>query len=247
MKRMSIQEIALSVGATADLDSFWRLIHEQLEVRGVTSILYGAIASPRELEHLKLSKALIWKSSHRQEYFEAFDADALLDNDRTADHCVAQSGVMLWHDPKNWQDATLAEKKRASIERDLGMAIGFSVPSSLYSPSQAGGIGVSMPEVGLRDFHRFWEQEGRELIMLCGILDAGMRGHHLSELVNLSRREEECLTWLAVGLRPDRIAERLGVGEKSIEKYIAGARRKLKAATRDHAVAKALMLGIINP
>ena len=245
--RLSIQEVARKAGTAKDLDAFWRLIHDQLVVRGASSALFGVLASRRELEHMKLSKALIWRSSHSREFLEAFDADEIVDNDRTAGHCVADSEVMFWHDPRHWQDATPAEIKRAQKERDLGLAIGFTVPSSHFFPDQVGGAGISMPDVPLREFGRFWKEEGRELVTLCGILDAGMRGQHLAELVNLSAREKECLTWLAVGLRPDRIADRLGVGDKAVEKYVNGARRKLKAATRDHAVAKALMLGLIEP
>lgn len=245
--RQSIQEIARNASSLGDLDGFWSLIHEQLAVRGVSSAMFGVLASRRELEHLKLSQALIWRSSHKQEYFDAFDDNALLDNDLTADHCIRQNNLFFWHDPMNWKNASPSQIKRAQIERDLGLAIGFTVPSSYYFPAQVGGVGISMPDVPIGEFERFWRKEGRDLVTLCGILDAGMRGQHMSELVSLSPREVECLTWLAVGLRPDRIADRFGVGDKSIEKYIAGARRKLKARTRDHAVAKALMLGLINP
>lgn len=245
--RQNIQEIARNASAAHELDGFWSLIHGQLEQRGVSGVLFGVFASTRELEHLKLSKALIWKSSYKQEFFDAFDEGSLLDNDVTAEHCVRQNDLLFWHDMNNWQNASPMEIKRANIERDLGFAIGFTVPSSFYFPNQSGGIGISMPNVPVREFERFWKQEGRDLVTICGILDAGMRGQHMSEFVNLSKREVECLTWLAVGLRPEQIADRFGIGDKSIEKYIAGARRKLKARTRDHAVAKALMFGLINP
>lgn len=245
--RQSIQEVARTASALSDLDTFWELVHRQLEVRGVTSVLFGVLASTKELQHMRLSQALIWKSTHKKEFFEIFNPEHLLDNDVTADHCMSHNQLLFWQDPRNWENATPAEKRRASIERDLGLAIGFSVPASYYFPTQVGGIGVALPEIPLKEFDRYWQREGRELVTLCGILDAGMRGQHLSELVSLSKREAECLTWLAVGLRPDRIAEKLGVGDKSIEKYIAGARRKLRATTRDHAVAKALMLGLIEP
>lgn len=245
--RRNIPDIARTAGAMTDLDGFWDLIHGQLAVRGVTSVLFGVHASKKELRHLRLSQALIWKSSHRKEFFDIFEPEHLLDNDVTAEHCMTDNKLLFWHDPRNWEHATAAERKRASIERDLGLAIGFSVPASYYFPTQVGGIGVALPEVPLKEFDRYWQREGQELVTLCGMLDAGMRGQHLSELVSLSKREVECLSWLTVGLRPDRIADKLGVGDKSIEKYIAGARRKLRASTRDHAVAKALMLGLIDP
>lgn len=245
--RKSIQEIAVETSTLDDVNVFWSIIHEQLEVRGATSALFGVLASQRELEFRKLSSALIWKSSHKKEFFDAFDDDAVVDNDHTAQHCLMNNQVLFWHDPSDWQSATPAQKKRAEIERDLGLAIGITVPSSFYFPSQVGGVGIAMPDIPLSEFPRFWASEGQEVLTICGILDAGMRAQHLSQLVNLSKREVECLTWLAVGRRPQQIADRLGLSDKTIEKHFASARRKLRATTRDHAVAKALMLGLINP
>lgn len=245
--KKSVAEIAGEAAGTADMDDFWALLHGQFEVRGASSVLFAVLSSKLELEHRRMSQSLIWKSSHKKEFFDAFDINTLFDNDLTADHCIYQAEIMLWQQPSHWEDATPEQRRRADIERDLGLAIGFSVPSAYFTPRHLGGIGVAMPDVSLREFERFWKQEGRDLVALCGILDAGMRREHLGTLVNLSRREEECLTWLAVGLRTDRIADKLSVSEKAIEKYVASARRKLKAATRDHAVAKAIMLGLITP
>lgn len=245
--RKSIEEIAREAGTATNLDGLWSLIHEQLQVRGATSALVGVLASKRELDHQRLSRALIWKSSHKPEFFEAFRDEQLFDNDRTAAHCLSQSRLMFWHDPREWQHASPAQLKRNSIERDLGFSIGFTVPAAHFYPSQVGGIGVSLADVPLCDFDGYWKREGRELVTLCGLLDAGIRGSHMGEFVNLSTRERDCLVWLAVGLRPDRIANKMGVSEKAIEKYVLGARRKLKASTRDHAVAKAILLGVIDP
>ncbi len=245
--RKSIRQVSIEVSGLEDLDAFWAIIHDQLVVRGAASVLFGVLASQRELEHMRLSKALIWKSTHKKEFFEAFDGDSLLDNDRTAEHCLSDDQVFFWHDPAFWEQATPAEKRWAGIERDIGMAIGFTVPSSYHFCKQIGGIGVAMPDVPHKEFPLFWNEEGAELIALCGLLDAGMRGQHLGQLVNLTPYEKECLSWLSVGMRPQQIADKLGRTDCAVERYINSAREKLRARTRDHAVAKAIMLGLIEP
>ncbi|MBW8270378.1 helix-turn-helix transcriptional regulator [Caldovatus aquaticus] len=63
----------------------------------------------------------------------------------------------------------------------------------------------------------------------------------------LSPRERECLSWLAAGLRNDRIAERMGIARATVDLHLARARRKLGAATREQALAKALSFGLIEP
>ncbi len=65
--------------------------------------------------------------------------------------------------------------------------------------------------------------------------------------VTLSTREAECLLWLARGLRSAAIAERLSLAVVTVELHIKNARVKLGATTREHAVAKAITLGLIAP
>ncbi|MGD1925797.1 MAG: LuxR C-terminal-related transcriptional regulator [Paracoccaceae bacterium] len=62
----------------------------------------------------------------------------------------------------------------------------------------------------------------------------------------LAARERECLQWLAQGLKSDRIAERMGISDRTVEFHLRNARSKLNAATREHALAKALIGGLIE-
>lgn len=63
----------------------------------------------------------------------------------------------------------------------------------------------------------------------------------------LSEREAECLKWVATGLRTDRIAERLGLSNVTVEVCLGSAKRKLGASTRSHALALAIVRGLIDP
>ena len=240
-------ELTEKLRLAKDLDSFWSEAHAALEKRGVASIMYGAFSSTREAQTSRHSESMIWKSSHSEAFFDAFGLEAALDLDPSIDHCVASQDIMLWHHDSDWNAAPTALKKRVSIERDLGLHVGVTIPTTRFCPGHAGGIGVSIPEIKLAEFDKFWLDKGAEIIAICGLIDMGMRHQHMSNLVHLSPREKECLEWLAAGLRPDQIADRLLIGKKSIDKYILSARAKLNAATRDHAVAKALIFNIITP
>ena len=57
----------------------------------------------------------------------------------------------------------------------------------------------------------------------------------------LSPREEECIKWLASGLRTQQIADKLNIGEVTVNLYIQNARKKLGAKTRPQLVAKAIL------
>lgn len=63
----------------------------------------------------------------------------------------------------------------------------------------------------------------------------------------LSLRERECLLWLSRGLRTSAIADRLGIAQITVNLHFKGARRKLSAATREEALAKAILEDLIHP
>ena len=61
----------------------------------------------------------------------------------------------------------------------------------------------------------------------------------------LSRRERECLTWIAAGKTDWEIGAILGLSEKTVNVYVERAKRKLKVQTRTQAIVQALRGGII--
>lgn len=65
--------------------------------------------------------------------------------------------------------------------------------------------------------------------------------------IRLSRREIECLEWVARGLQDDRIAARLNISRSTVRLHISTARRKLKARTREQALVRAVLLKLIAP
>lgn len=67
-----------------------------------------------------------------------------------------------------------------------------------------------------------------------------------TEPKSLSRRERECLTLLAQGLRTQRIAERIAISPATIEFHFKSARKKLGALTREQALAISVQNGWVQ-
>ena len=63
----------------------------------------------------------------------------------------------------------------------------------------------------------------------------------------LTRREIECLSWLAKGLHSAQIASELNVARTTVDFHLTNARRKLKSTTREQAIARAVAASIIVP
>ncbi|WP_420470608.1 LuxR C-terminal-related transcriptional regulator [Brevundimonas sp. FT23042] len=61
----------------------------------------------------------------------------------------------------------------------------------------------------------------------------------------LTGRERDVLARFAQGLRPERIADRMGLSKRTVDMHAANARRKLKARTLAEAVATGVRRGLI--
>jgi len=64
--------------------------------------------------------------------------------------------------------------------------------------------------------------------------------------VRLTPRERECLVWAARGKTAWETSRILNNSESAVKKHLASAAEKLGARTRTHAVALALVRGIIE-
>lgn len=94
------------------------------------------------------------------------------------------------------------------------------------------------------------EQRQRHMEPLQNVAQAFHDNLHrplmLAENRRLSPREAECLEAVMRGQRTKQIAYQLGTNEKTVEKQLSSARRKLLARTNTQAAVKALVLGLIS-
>jgi len=63
----------------------------------------------------------------------------------------------------------------------------------------------------------------------------------------LTPRERDALRWLADGNRVDRIAQKMGLSNRTVEVHLANARARLGAKTREQALVLALRAGLFDP
>lgn len=68
---------------------------------------------------------------------------------------------------------------------------------------------------------------------------------NLHERLILSRRESQCLMWIADGKTDWEIGRILSIGESTVHKYVESAKLKLGSVTRSQAVVKAIKHGLV--
>lgn len=64
--------------------------------------------------------------------------------------------------------------------------------------------------------------------------------------MTLTRREAEALTWIANGATVKEAAVLMCIQPSTVQRHVANAKRKLGAETTPHAVAIAVLLGVVK-
>lgn len=221
MKDAAFLELEQALGTTTSGDACWSLCTDAFADIGVSGIGYGVVPLRGEAAAIGNTQAVFFRHSYGPEWEATFGASEVLDNDVTVDLLAAGHSEVFWHQTPE-DGISEAQKRQWHIEDDLGMAFGVSL--LLVDPrlgSVASGLGLCMSDVAGKDFDRYWQSYGSTARRMAHTLDYAMRGIARDALVQLSPRETDCLTYLAIGLRPDEIAFRLRISPKSLEKYVA--------------------------
>lgn len=221
---------------------------EFVRAHGVLGFFYGFAGLRVDLADLGYTAGLFHRHTYRPEWESTVGAKALLDNDHSIAAMDHGERVVEWL-PEDYAGfvATLApaQRRQFEAEADLGMLHGVSLLLDGH-PLGFSGMGLWYEtQPSARAFRHEWSEHGALLAGAANLLDQAVRGARPNLLVRLSPREIDCLSWLARGQRPSEICWRLGISEKTFEKHIASAKRKLKSRTRDQALAKAVLLNLL--
>jgi DNA-binding CsgD family transcriptional regulator len=183
-------------------------------------------------------------SSLPRPWDEHYKAQAFFRIDPAIAHCAQAVTPML--------TGVEPPPRRATLEWRLwedslsgGFGGGIAIPLRLPG-SQLGGFSLLTGMTGA-EFFRWHKDHGRWALLAAHAIDQRILTLAVLPVSRprLSPREKECLTWLAVGLRNDRVAEKLSISRPTVELHLRNARRKLNARTREQALARAVALGLL--
>ncbi len=147
--------------------------------------------------------------------------------------------------PFRWSDiefVTEAEREINEIVRDFNIDDGIAVP--VHGPG--GYVGVT--SIAFEQLAEISPAERAAIAAATLVLHLQMmelspeRGR---QGPSLSRRERDCMAFVAEGKSDWEISELLGVAETTVLSHVQNAKRKLGAKTRSHAVALCLLSGLI--
>jgi DNA-binding CsgD family transcriptional regulator len=190
-------------------------------------------------------RQLVRYSSLPQAWMEHYGALGFFRVDPSIRHClVAVTPMLTGIDAPSRLDGSA----RRLWEDAQSAGFGGGIITPLRLPGSAlGGFSLVTGMAG-QEFLAWHKSHGRWATLAAHAIDQRFLTlvEPQSRRPQLSPRERECLAWLAIGLRHDRIAEKLGITRPTVELHLANARRKLNARTREQALARAVAFGLLE-
>lgn len=203
---------------------------------GFKYILYGVVPS----KHLSVENAFL-RGNYPSRWRNKYVSRRLDSVDPTVTHCRNSSIPMIWSS-KTFR--TTAEKEFFEEACSYGLYCGVSFPvhgsegefgmMSLVMDEEKNLASTSLAELALL----------RDYAFETSLKFLGTRPRQ-GEL-KLTPKEQECLTWVAAGKSSWEIAKILVCSEATVNFHITNVKTKFKVNSRQHAVVKAIKLGLLK-
>lgn len=153
--------------------------------------------------------------------------------------------------PVDWKRLDWSSKQARAFRADaIAHGVGnqgFSIP--IRGPNGQFALFSVSHSCSDATWDEFTRTEQRDLILAAHYLNQKAldieKGRAPEPVRNLSPREVDTLTYLAMGYGRGQVAEMLSISEHTLRAYIENARAKLGAMNTTHAVARAISEGLI--
>lgn len=236
--------------AAEGCDGLFDCLERRLQNHGIGGFGYGFVPMRTERGIETDMKDLHFHHTYPDGWEQAGGAAHPLDNDPAAQLLFAGVREVDW--TTAGQMAPIfgpASQQVYQARLDLGMRFGVTLRAAEDGRGRMlSGLCLWFSDRPDRTaFRADWSRSADEIRRIMYLFDTVARGDRAATLLGLSGRERDTLSYLAAGYRSAEASWKMRISEKTFEKHVAHAKAKLNARTRDHAIAKALVMGLIEP
>lgn len=239
------QDIIAAIGAAETVDERWPVVASLLGHMGIDQINYGLI----DTFGADRADAPVRFLSTMDAGWIAYYGDQRLDLDDPHVTLVRNNNLI----PYRWGERAIAAldqgrpKEVALLSSEAGLRAQWQVtlPDTDGSPVPIGGMALGS-SLSARDFAGVLAGNEAALVIIAHLFHLSSIGEmrrRQAGVPKLTARERDALAFVMDGLRPDRVAEAMGIARVTVDLHLRSARRKLRARTLPEAVAKALYFG----
>jgi DNA-binding CsgD family transcriptional regulator len=241
---LDIGQFISDTNSAKDSDEAFTYLEKYLGQLGFDRVVYSLLT-----DHPNLNKnrehGIV--RNYPEDWMNYYFSKGYVDVDPTIKIMKQRQGAFAWTSLAEIKNVTkqeqllMDEAKEAKLLEGIGLAlhgpngqiVGMGVASS------AGGTElqrdtVSMVYLLCTQFNQIYQSLEQEKSIAPVIID-------------LSEREKEILTWLAVGKSKSVVGDILSISEHTVKTYLKRAFTKLGVHTKQEAIVHAIRLGLITP
>lgn len=225
------------------LDTLGREVRRVSRQLGFEHFLYGVRYVPAEGEACQFIL-----SGYPAKWMEHYQVAGYADIDPVVAHTYRYATPLIWQE----RIFDTPERKIFMEEaRACGIGSGFSVPIGGL-PNEIALASIANPEI-TQDAQAHSAHLAGTLYVLSSYMHEAIRRlvfappQNSAEPPRLTPRELECLRWWAGGRMAAQIAEIMKISLAGVHFHLQNIKHKLGVRTKHQAIARAILLGIVNP
>ena len=241
MTDLDLLESLLSCNTIDDLHFTTSKIIRQM---GYEHFIYGvrvitSLAHPYQFIFSGYPKE--WRSRYIEAGYEEIDP--------TVHHCIKNKSVI----PIIWNDHLFKTQRLAQLmdeAKQFGLANGVSLAVH-GGRGESAMLSMSTSYSSAKAKQIIIKNLGKAQLLACYLHEAVQRIVLTKEAfplaqVELTNREKECLLWAAEGKTSWEIAHIIGTSERTVIFHLQNVSRKMGVSSRQHAIARAISMGLVT-
>ena len=242
MSDLDLFESLLSCGTVEALHATTASIVGQL---GFDHFIYGVQVNTsltRPYQFILNGYPKEWRAHYVEHNYQEIDP--------TYYHCITkrQTIPVIW-DNRVFKGSKETRMRNESKEFGLLYGASFAVHGG---HGEAAMLSLASSQSSYKAQQDILSLIGKSQLLACYLHEAIQRivlskGPLLLTKMELTLREKECLLWAAEGKTGGEIADILQITERTVTFHLQNAGNKMGASNRQHAIARALSMGLIAP
>ncbi|MDH5301433.1 MAG: LuxR family transcriptional regulator [Gammaproteobacteria bacterium] len=191
----------------------------------------------------------VFVSDYPQDWWDHYNDNDFYFSDPLVHYSACHVTPVLWEQFFKWDETRFGGKREVLIAaKEFGLQHGVTAP--VHSPhGNRGSLSMIASDAGPLSLGD--ERVAKIQLLAACVHEAVGRLTQREEndnlLESISGREQECLLWAAEGKTTWETAQILNISERTVLFHMQNAMKKLGAANKSHAVARAICYGIISP
>lgn len=239
----NLAEFVEEIRGAECVDELRETFSQSVSSLGFDSFFYGRLHTTLIHDLVAPYVVTTFPESWRERYFarESYRHDPVISA------CVNSVEPLNWKDLASRMELSQNQQRVLEEAREHGLNNGLSVPVHGHN-GQFSLVSVTSPQNGAK-FDKLVKENQHEVHLMSIYLHSKMQARitqEASEQISLTSREVECLLWTAHGKTAWEISMILKISEATVNYHLKNAMRKLGVHSKAHAVAKTIILGLIQ-